>query len=232
MLGVRAHSAAPRARHHQRHRASRGAGVRRATGARRRRSDAPAGGRRAAWSIPTNVRRALRPETVLVSIMHANNELGTVQPIAEIARIAREAGVPLSRRWRAGARQDPRRRGRRSASTSTASAVTSSTRRRAWARSTCARERSSRRWPSAAITSATAGPGTENVPGIAAFGAAAELAGRTLAEDPSGSAALRDRLENARARAHPRHWSERRALATARPTPPTSISTASMAKPW
>src|SRR5436190_8303948 len=44
---------------------------------------------------PDDVRRALRPETALVSVMHANNELGTIQPIAEIARIAREAGVPL-----------------------------------------------------------------------------------------------------------------------------------------
>jgi cysteine desulfurase len=42
---------------------------------------------------PEDVRAALRPETVLISIMHANNELGTVQPIAAIARIAREAGV-------------------------------------------------------------------------------------------------------------------------------------------
>ena len=42
---------------------------------------------------PGDIRRALRPETVLVSVMHANNELGTVQPLAEIARIAREAGV-------------------------------------------------------------------------------------------------------------------------------------------
>ena len=42
---------------------------------------------------PDDVRRALRPDTVLISIMHANNELGTLQPIAEIGRIAREAGV-------------------------------------------------------------------------------------------------------------------------------------------
>ena len=53
------------------------------------------GGRRAASSSPDDVRRALRPETVLVSVMHANNELGTIQPIAEIARITREAGVLL-----------------------------------------------------------------------------------------------------------------------------------------
>jgi cysteine desulfurase len=39
------------------------------------------------------IRRALRPETVLVSVMHANNETGVVQPVAEIASAAREAGV-------------------------------------------------------------------------------------------------------------------------------------------
>jgi cysteine desulfurase len=42
---------------------------------------------------PEAIRRALRPETVLVSVMHANNELGTVQPVGEVARMAREAGV-------------------------------------------------------------------------------------------------------------------------------------------
>ncbi len=42
---------------------------------------------------PNDVRRALRPETVLISVMHANNELGTIQPIAEIVAMAREAGV-------------------------------------------------------------------------------------------------------------------------------------------
>jgi cysteine desulfurase len=42
---------------------------------------------------PDDIRRALRPDTVLVSVMHANNELGTVQPVAAIAGIAREAGV-------------------------------------------------------------------------------------------------------------------------------------------
>jgi cysteine desulfurase len=42
---------------------------------------------------PDNVKAALRPNTALVSIMHANNELGTVQPVREIAAIAREAGV-------------------------------------------------------------------------------------------------------------------------------------------
>ena len=42
---------------------------------------------------PGEVRRALTPRTILVSVMHANNEVGVVQPIAEIAAIARAAGV-------------------------------------------------------------------------------------------------------------------------------------------
>jgi cysteine desulfurase len=44
---------------------------------------------------PDDVRRALRKSTVLISIMHANNEVGTLQPIAEIAQIAHEAGILL-----------------------------------------------------------------------------------------------------------------------------------------
>lgn len=42
---------------------------------------------------PDDVRRAMRPSTVLVSVMHANNEIGTIQPIAEIAHIAHEHGA-------------------------------------------------------------------------------------------------------------------------------------------
>jgi cysteine desulfurase len=44
---------------------------------------------------PQSVRQAIRPDTVLVSVMHANNEVGTIQPIAEIGKITREAGVLL-----------------------------------------------------------------------------------------------------------------------------------------
>jgi cysteine desulfurase len=42
---------------------------------------------------PDDVRRAIRSDTVLITIMHANNELGTLQPIREIGAIAAEAGV-------------------------------------------------------------------------------------------------------------------------------------------
>lgn len=41
------------------------------------------------------LRSALTPKTALVSVMHANNEIGTIQPIAEIVRIAHEKGVPV-----------------------------------------------------------------------------------------------------------------------------------------
>src|SRR5579863_8686212 len=42
---------------------------------------------------PDDVRRALTPHTILISVMHANNEVGTLQPISEIARIAHERGI-------------------------------------------------------------------------------------------------------------------------------------------
>jgi cysteine desulfurase len=42
---------------------------------------------------PEDVRRAITPRTVLVSVMHANNEVGTIQPLAEIGRIAHEHGI-------------------------------------------------------------------------------------------------------------------------------------------
>jgi cysteine desulfurase len=42
---------------------------------------------------PQDVRKAIRSETVLITVMHANNELGTVQPLAEIGRIAAEHKV-------------------------------------------------------------------------------------------------------------------------------------------
>ena len=44
---------------------------------------------------PERLRAALRTDTILVSVMHANNEVGTLQPIEEIGRITREKGVLL-----------------------------------------------------------------------------------------------------------------------------------------
>jgi len=42
---------------------------------------------------PDEVRKAVRKDTILISVMHANNETGTIQPLAEIGSIAREYGV-------------------------------------------------------------------------------------------------------------------------------------------
>ena len=44
---------------------------------------------------PADVEKAIRPATILITVMHANNEVGTVQPIAAISRIAREHGIAL-----------------------------------------------------------------------------------------------------------------------------------------
>jgi len=44
---------------------------------------------------PEAVDQLIRPETRLVSVMHANNEIGTIQPIAEIAQVCRDRGVLL-----------------------------------------------------------------------------------------------------------------------------------------
>ncbi len=44
---------------------------------------------------PGHIERELTPQTALLSIMHANNEVGTVQPVEEIAALARRAGVPF-----------------------------------------------------------------------------------------------------------------------------------------
>ena len=42
---------------------------------------------------PEDVRKAITDKTILISVMHANNEIGTIQPIEEIGRIAKEKGV-------------------------------------------------------------------------------------------------------------------------------------------
>jgi cysteine desulfurase len=145
---------------------------------------------------PDDVRRALRPETVLVSVMHANNELGTLQPVAEIAQIAHEAGAALHVDGVQALGKTPVDVQALGADLYTMSGhklyapkgvgalyVRKGTRMAPIAYGGH-HERDRR-------------PGTENVPGIAAFGAAAELAGRRLSEDADRLAMLRDRLENA-----------------------------------
>jgi cysteine desulfurase len=44
---------------------------------------------------PADIAAAITPTTALVSVMHANNEIGTIQPLAEISQITRDRGIPL-----------------------------------------------------------------------------------------------------------------------------------------
>ena len=53
---------------------------------------------------PAAVEAAIRPDTALISVMYANNEVGTIEPIAEIGAIARRHGDPLPHGRRAGGR--------------------------------------------------------------------------------------------------------------------------------
>lgn len=145
---------------------------------------------------PEEIRRALRPETVLISVMHANNELGVIQPIEEIGRIAAEAGV----RFHCDAVQsagkvplDVSRLGVDLLSISAHKFCGPKGVGALYVRSGTPlaprffgghAERDRR-------------PGTENVPGIVGIGKAAELARTLLAEDTTRIGALRDRLETA-----------------------------------
>jgi len=42
---------------------------------------------------PQEIEKAITPETILITVMHANNEVGTIQPIAEISKIAKKYGI-------------------------------------------------------------------------------------------------------------------------------------------
>jgi len=44
---------------------------------------------------PDDVRKAIRPDTIVITIMHANSEVGTIQPVEAIGPIARERGIPF-----------------------------------------------------------------------------------------------------------------------------------------
>jgi len=145
---------------------------------------------------PASLRRALRPETVLISMMHANNELGTIQPVDEIGRIAREAGVPFHVDAVQSASKlpiDVRKIGADLLSLSAHKFYGPKGVGALYVRSGShiepvfrggQHERGLR-------------PGTENVPGIVAMGKAAELARQYLADDASRIVALRDRFESA-----------------------------------
>jgi cysteine desulfurase len=144
---------------------------------------------------PDEIRCALRPETMLISVMHANNELGTVQPIEEIGRIAREADVYFHCDAVQSAGKLPLDVNRMGADLLSISAhkiygpkgvgalyVRTGTPLEPQFHGGH-HERDRR-------------PGTENVPGVIGLGKASELAREKLAMDASHMEALRNRLED------------------------------------
>jgi cysteine desulfurase len=142
---------------------------------------------------PAEIRDAIRPDTILISVMHGQNEVGTIETIAEIGQIAKEKGIPFHTDAVQSAGKVPIdvnelnvdlltlsshkiygpkgvgalyiRRGTRLTPVSTGGA----------------HERGMR-------------AGTENVAGIVGFGEACYLAQKELPTEPARLSALRDRL--------------------------------------
>lgn len=145
---------------------------------------------------PAGVERAIRPDTVLISVMHANNELGTIQPLEDIGRLAEEHDITFHTDAVQSAGKIPV-----DVETLRADLLSLSAHKLHGPKGVGAlyirkgtllapllygghSERDRR-------------PGTENTPGIVGLGKAAELARATLEEAGERIAALRDRLEEA-----------------------------------
>jgi cysteine desulfurase len=142
----------------------------------------------------SSVRSAIRPETALITIMHANNELGTVQPLEEIGRIAKEHKIYLHTDAVQSTGKIPVDVKAQNVDLLSLSGhklyapkgvgalyVRSGTRLRQLLYGGH-HQRGFR-------------PGTENVAGIVALGKAAELAQASLASDAKHVSTLRDKLE-------------------------------------
>jgi cysteine desulfurase len=145
---------------------------------------------------PDDIREAIRPETALISVMLANNEIGTIQPIEEIGRIAAENDIYFHCDAVQAAGKlplDVNRLGVDLLSISAHKIYGPKGVGALYVRTGTElepifhgghHERDRR-------------PGTENVPGIVGMGKAAELAAKHLTEDATRLAAMRDKFESA-----------------------------------
>ncbi len=150
-----------------------------------------------------DLRAALRDDTALVSVMHANNEIGTIQPIAELARAAHERGALFHSDAVQSAGKIPidvKALGVDLLSISAHKFYGPKGVGAIWIRrglrmlscSTGGKQERNRR------------AGTENVAGIVGMGAAAEVALSNMADEHARVGALRDRLEEGILRSVPR----------------------------
>ncbi|MFZ1971588.1 MAG: cysteine desulfurase NifS [Candidatus Acidiferrales bacterium] len=145
---------------------------------------------------PDDIRETIRPETALISVMLANNEIGTIQPIEEIGRIAAEEDIYFHCDAVQAAGKLPLDMHRLGVDLLSISAHKIYGPKGVGALYVRAgtelepifhgghHERDRR-------------PGTENVPGIVGMGKAAELAAKHLAEDGARLAAMHDKFESA-----------------------------------
>jgi cysteine desulfurase len=145
---------------------------------------------------PEDVRRALTPKTILVSVMAANNEIGTIEPVREIGRIARAAGVPFHTDATQAAGKVPFDVEADAVDLASFSAHKMYGPKGVGALYVRSRDPRVRLVPQIDGGGHERGlrSGTANVPGIVGFGAAAEIAAREREADARHLGALRDRL--------------------------------------
>jgi cysteine desulfurase len=146
-----------------------------------------------------DLRRAITPKTILISIMHANNEIGVIQPIAEIGRIAREAGIFFHTDAVQAIGKIPVDVEKDSVD------LLALTAHKLYGPKGCGALYVRRRNPRLQLSPQIDGGGHErgfrsgtlNVPGIVGFGKAAELAASEMPQESARLGALRDRLKDA-----------------------------------
>jgi cysteine desulfurase len=147
---------------------------------------------------PEDVRKAITPKTILVSIMYANNEIGVVQPIAEIGAVTREKGVFLHVDGVQAAGKIPVDVNKDNID------LLSLTAHKMYGPKGVGALYVRRRNPRVQLASILDGGGHErgmrsgtlNVPGIAGFGKAAELCAQEMPTESVRMRGLRDRLKD------------------------------------
>ena len=142
---------------------------------------------------PERLRRAITPETVLVSVMHGNNEIGTIEPIADLSAVCREKGVPFHTDAVATVGNIPVDVNELNADMLSFSGVSIGAPKGIGA---LYFRKNIRLMPliHGGIQENGRRGGTENIPGIVGIGTAAELAGKDLTEKMGYVRRLRDRL--------------------------------------